>query len=418
MKFIQIVSLVFLSMMFFSTIPTDSVSQTVSPIQAKITQNNSLTIYTYKDLMNKPFYDIAGKFSNYSGINKDQITITRFSDPYALMNQLIKEKDHPKADVVIGIDNALTNLFNASGIFAPYDNESVLANINPTLLLDMGPNNNLIPYDYSIMSLYYNNTIINNSTYPFFNDFTFDDLINSSLTSNIIIENPKTSTLGLGFLLWTIATYGDPNTGVFLKGFLAKDWHTFWEQIGKKFTIVDNFDQGYQLFSDPTANKTMIVSLTTAQAYDYCVNNITTSSSLITSFYNKTNLNATGWFQLEGLGMVRDSPNQELANKFMNWFLSTEVQNEIPTTQWKYPTNSKATIPACFTKSGIPNPNKLVILNGYANPTTLNYFLSTWIGQWDKIVHSKGVPGFTIQELLFLVPFFVTIAIFRKKNNT
>ena len=313
MKSVKILFLLTFSVIIVSTIATSGYSHNSSQIQPKVNQNDTLTIYTYKNLMNNPYYDIAGNFSANSGISKDKITIVRFSDPYTLMNQLVKEKNSPKADVVIGIDNALTNLFNASGIFTPYDNQSVLDTINQNLLLDMGPNNNLIPFDYSVLSLYYNNTIINNSTYPFFNNFTFDDLLNSSLPSNIIIENPKTSTLGLGFLLWTIATYGDPSTGVFLKGFLAQDWHTFWQKIGKKFTYVDNYDQGYKLFSDPTANKTMIVSYTTSQAYDYCVKNITTSSSLITTFYNETNLNSTGWFQIEGLGMVRNSPNQVLA---------------------------------------------------------------------------------------------------------
>ena len=294
----------------------------------------------------------------------------------------------------------------------------MLANIDSTLISDMGPNNNLIPYDYSLISLYYNTSIINNSTYPFFNNFTFDDLINSSLTSNIVIENPKSSTLGLGFLLWTIAIYGDPNTGVFLKGFTGgTDWHTYWQKIGKKFTVVDTYDEAYNLFSDPTANKTMIVSDTGKQVNDYCVNNITTSSSLITTFNNETQLNSSAWYQIEGIGMVRNSPNQELATEFMDWFLSTNTQNKIPETNWKYPANTQATIPACFTQSGVPNPSNVLILNGYANPTTLNYFLSTWIGQWSDIVSSKsGLPGFTFQSIILFMPILTLIIVIRKRK--
>ncbi len=335
-------------------------------IQAENTQSGTLTIYTYKNLMNNPYYDIAGNFSAYSGISKDKITIVRFSDAYALMNQLIKEKTNPKADVVIGIDNALENAFNAfnaSAMFEPYTNQSVLNNLNQNLVINMGPNNNLIPYDYGVIGLNYNNSRLSSSMYPFLHNFTLNDLINSTLSSKIVIENPETSTLGLGFLLWTISTYGDLSEGIFLNGFLSQNWHTFWQKLGKKFTIAPNYEDAYNIYSNSANGKLMVVSYTTTPAYDYCINHISSSSTLITSFVNETQLNSSAWFQIEGMGIVKNSPNQFLANKFVGWFLSKNVQNEIPTSQWLYPANTKATIPACFKQSGIPDPNKIVQLN-------------------------------------------------------
>ena len=385
-------------------------------IQAKNTQNDSLTIYTYKSLMNNPYYDIIGNFSSYSGISRDKINITRFSSPYELMNTIIKEKNNPKADIVIGIDNALTNLFNASDMFAPYENTSVLQNLDQNFIINLGPNNHLVPFDYAPIGLYYNTTRVNNTSYSFFNNFTLDDLINSSLASKIIIENPKSSTLGLGFLLWTIADYGDPSAGFFLKGFLAKYWQPFWKKIGKDFTITKNYNEAYNLFSDPSADKLMMVSYTTQQAYDYCTHGTTSSSSLITTFMNETRLNSSAWFQIEGLGIVKKSPNQALAKEFVDWFLSTKIQNQIPQTQWKYPVNKKATTPACFTQSGAPNPDEVLQLNRYLNPTTMNYFLSTWIGQWDNIIYPKGLPGFELQSIIIVIPIFVVLSILRKKS--
>lgn len=390
------------------------------PVQAKTTQTGTLTIYTYKNLMNNPYYDIAGNFSTYAGISRDKINIVRFSNAYALANQLLKEKSSPKADIVIGIDNALENAFNAfngTTMFEPYTNQTVLNNLNQNLIENMGPNNNLIPYDYGVVGLYYNNTKLTSSMYPFLNNFTFDDLINSTLASKIVIENPETSALGLGFLLWTISTYGDLTSGIFLHGFLSQNWRPFWQKLGKKFTIAPTYQDAYNMYSNPANGKLMVVSYTTTPAYDYCVQHTSTSSTLITSFVNGTQLNSSAWFQIQGMGIVRNSPNQALANKFVGWFLSKDVQNEIPTSQWLYPANTKATIPACFNQSGVPDPNKIVQLNNYANPSSLRYFLTTWMSEWSQTVLSKPLPGFDFQTLAILMPIFIVLVSMRKKRK-
>ena len=101
----------------------------------------------------------------------------------------------------------------------------------------------------------------------------------------------------------------------------------------------------------------------------------------------------------------------------MGWFLSTEVQNNIPETNWMYPANTKAIIPACFNESGIPNPEKVVQINNYVNPSSLKYFLSTWLSQWSSIVIPKGLPSFDIQTIALVVPFLVILTFFRKKRQ-
>ena len=46
----------------------------------------------------------------------------------------------------------------------------------------------------------------------------------------------------------------------------------------------------------------------------------------------------------------------------------------------------------------------------------MNYFLSTWIGQWDNIVNPKGLPGFELQSIIIVIPIFVVLSILRKKS--
>ena len=94
------------------------------------------------------------------------------------------------------------------------------------------------------------------------------------------------------------------------------------------------------------------------------------------------------------------------------------MQSQIATTNWMYPANTQATIPACFTHSSL-NPNDVLMLNNYVQPASLQQYLNSWLTIWEGVVVSKNVPGFTF-SLYFIVPFLAIIAIReikRKKTN-
>ena len=381
----------------------------VSPIhfQEKTTANPTLQIYTYQSLMSDAYYNIAGNFTAYSGIN---VNITRFSDANELVTQLVSGGS--KADLIIGIDNALINLINVSDYFVQYDNTSVLNNINSNLINNLDPGHYLIPYDYGVIALTYQNQLINSSNYPFLNNFTFNDLLNSNLASKIIVEDPQISSTGLGFLLSTIATYGDNNTNI--TGLLGKDWRPFWKQLNNKFTVTGSWNDALTSFLNPKAQLPVMVSYLTDPAYNYCRYNDTSTSSAITTLSNGSK---TGWFQVEGLGVVKNSPNQVAAKKFMDWFLSKDLQDQIPESQWMYPSNTQAIIPACFSESGIPNPNTIIPLNNYLTTGNLKSYLNNWLDEWQQIRVTKNLPGFEIITLSFIFPILAIIVILRKKNK-
>jgi thiamine transport system substrate-binding protein len=342
-------------------------------------QDKKLVIYTYDSLLADPYYDIVGNFSSFSGIPKSQIQITRFSDSNEIVVRLISEKDDPQADVVVGIDNTLIHLIeNKSDVLESY-NPSLISQIDSNLIQNLDPDKYLLPYDYGIISLYYHNQIINSTTNPELTNLTLDSLLTSDLLSMLLVENPKYSSPGLGFLLWTIAVFGDPEIN--LDGLLKEDWRDWWTASKDQITITKSWGDAFEIFFNPDEGKPIMVSYGTSPAYSYCQWADDTTSAIVTN--EKNQLNA--WLQIEGIGLVKNAVNRENGKDFIDWFLGKSFQSVIPEHQWMYPANTEAVLPPCFIQSSI-HPDNITRLNDLIPLTVLANQLTSWTDEWEQIV--------------------------------
>ena len=52
--------------------------------------------------------------------------------------------------------------------------------------------------------------------------------------------------------------------------------------------------------------------------------------------------------QLEGAVIVRDAADRELAGKFLEFLLSSDVQNQVAGTNWMWPAKKSASVPESF----------------------------------------------------------------------
>ena len=376
-------------------------------------QNAKLVIYTYESLLGDPAYDIEGNFSQFAGIDKSEIVIHRFDDANEIVTRLLQEKDAPQADVVIGIDNALIHLIeDKSSVLEKLTSTDIpnINNLDQNLLQNLDPDQYLIPYDYGIISLWYDNTRVNSSLYPELENMTLDSLLESALLNKLIVENPKFSSPGLGFLLWTIAVYGDPS--IDFNGLLGKNWRDWWQQARDNITITKSWGDAFNIFFNEEEDKPIMVSYGTSPAYGYCLGydgNQPATTALLS--HEKGKLNA--WLQIEGIGMVKNAPHPELAKKFIDWFIGPELQSVLPTHQWMYPSNTKATVPECFSMAAI-HPDEVNRLNNLITPEMLKEHLTTWQDEWEEIVvlgetapSGNLIPGFS--ALVFILMFGVVV---------
>ena len=352
----------------------------ISVRSEKIQTNTKLTIYTYDSLLVDPGYDFVGAFANYSGILKEEIDLVLLSDANQIVTQMALEKDNPVADVAIGIDNVLIHSAKKDNLLKRYDSPE-LVNISSDLIDNLDSEKYVLPYDFGIIAFYYDMNRLNSTTNPEINNITLEDIIDFDLDKKLIVEDPTLSSTGLGFLLWTIAIYGDPTIN--FNGTLGLDWRDWWKATKDDLRIAPSWTAAFSEWYENEGNRPIMVSYGSSPAYSACLYDDTSQGA----FLSHENGTENGWLQIEGIGLVNNAPHEELAKDFIDWFLSKELQDNIAENNWMYPANEYAEISSTFNESAI-NPDDVNILNSLISSETIGTNLEKWTEDWETLMSS------------------------------
>ena len=139
--------------------------------------------------------------------------------------------------------------------------------------------------------------------------------MNGDPEEKIVIQDPRNSTPGLGFLLWMKAVYGDR---------APEKWRTLSKRI---LTVTPGWSEAYGLFTSGEAP--MVLSYTTSPAYHMIEEK--------TERYRAAAFAEGHYLQVELAGRLRASKQPELAARFLQFLVSPEAQAILPTTNWAYP---------------------------------------------------------------------------------
>ena len=227
-------------------------------------------------------------------------------DGAAVLARLKLEGGAANADVVLGLDTTLTRNASQTGLFAPHG--LTLANDLPVAFADP----HFIPFDWGWFAFVYDNTKL---TSP---PTSLRDLAASDLS--IVIEDPRSSTPGLGLVMWVKAAYGTESAAL-------------WAEIADNIlTVTPSWDQAYGLFLKGEAD--MVLSYTTSPAYHLIAEgDASKSAALFTEGH---------YMQIEVAGMLASSRHPDLARAFLAYLGSDEAQAILPTTNWMYPAKTPA----------------------------------------------------------------------------
>ena len=165
---------------------------------ANFVKAEKLTIYTYDSFVSEwgPGPIIEKQFEETYQVDLELVAVDSAA---TLLNKVILEGNNTNADIVLGLD---MNLFESAKKSNLFDNHS-LTDLNDKLNLPINWESKLfVPYNYGYFAFVYNNKILKNPPK------SMDELINST-DARIVIQDPRTSTPGLGLLTWMKALYGD-----------------------------------------------------------------------------------------------------------------------------------------------------------------------------------------------------------------
>jgi thiamine transport system substrate-binding protein len=263
--------------------------------------------------------------------NNVSVTFLKSGDAGAALNKAILSKDAPIADVLYGVDNTFLSRAIDAGIFESYASP-LIEHIPDQFQLDL--KNRALPVDYADVCINYSKAFFtkNDLAVP----ASLDDLIKPEYNGLLVVENPATSSPGLAFLLATIQKYGDP-------GYLD-----YWKALrANGVVVVDGWETAYYTnfsASSGAGPQPMVVSYSTSPAAEV----VGSATPLDSSPTASITAAGTCFRQVEFVGIITNTPNRDLAEKFVDFMLSVPFQQEMPLNMYVYPVNDQATVPDSF----------------------------------------------------------------------
>ena len=260
-----------------------------------------LDVYTYDSFAAEwgPGPAIEKGFEAQCGCDLRFVTA---GDGAAVLARVQLEGAASAADVVVGLDTNLTAQARATGLFAPHGQPAVTGLPVPYDDADF------LPFDWGWFAFVHNKTLANPPK-------SFEELAASDL--KIVIEDPRSSTPGLGLVMWVKAAYGDR---------AAEIWAGLKDNI---VTVTPGWSEAYGLFLEGEAD--MVLSYTTSPAYHLIAEN---DDSKAAAAFGEGH-----YMQVEVAGKLAASDQPALADAFLAYLVSDAAQNVIPTTNWMYPAN-------------------------------------------------------------------------------
>ncbi|MCJ8138263.1 thiamine ABC transporter substrate binding subunit [Falsirhodobacter halotolerans] len=250
------------------------------------------------------------------------LRFTAPGDAAAVLSRLKLEGARSTADVVLGLDTNLMADAKDSGLFVP------LATIPDTDLPVDWTDDTFAPFDWGWFAFIHTTDI----TPP----TSFEDLAASDL--QVVIQDPRSSTPGLGLAMWIKAEYGPRAPEI---------WAALADNI---LTVTPGWSEAYGLFTEGEAD--MVLSYTTSPAYHILAEGDDTKAAAI--------FPAGHYLQVELAGKLAATDQPDLADRFLTFLLTPAAQEVIATTNWMYPARA-VPLPEGFDR--LPRPEKTIFLS-------------------------------------------------------
>jgi len=313
----------------------------VSTAQAE----GTLTVYTYESFTAEwgPGPQVEKAFEAECACDLKFVSV---ADGVALLNRVKLEGSGTKADVVLGLDTNLTAEAKASGLFAPAAIDQSAVNVPGGWKDDT-----FVPFDYGYFAVVYDTQSVTNPPK------SLAELVDGDPSVKIVLQDPRTSTPGLGLVLWVKSVYGDK---------AADAWAKLKPRV---LTVTPGWSEAYGLFTKGEAQ--MVLSYTTSPAY-----HVVAESS---ERYQAAAFAEGHYLQIEVAGMTANGARNPLSQQFLAFMTGPKFQDVIPETNWMFPAGkTEKPLNPAFDK--LVKPARTLLFN--AEEVAANR--KAWVEEWLK----------------------------------
>ncbi len=275
-----------------------------------------------------------------------ELKYVALEDGVSLLNRVRMEGKNSKADVVLGLDNNLLQAAENTGLFA----KSPTAQSTLQLPVEWH-SDTFVPFDYGYFAFVYDKNRLKNPPR------SLQELVESPEKWRVIYEDPRTSTPGLGLLLWMQKVFGEQSDAA-------------WQKLAAKtVTVTKGWSEAYGLFLKGEGD--LVLSYTTSPAYHIIEEK--------KSNYAAASFSEGHYLQVEVAARLASSKQPALAEQFMQFIVSPAFQQTIPTGNWMYPV-IKRDLPEGYQALAVPQKALQF------SPAEVASQRAAWISAWQRAV--------------------------------
>ncbi len=317
------------SLIIFSTVFVVGCKKSTDPTLLKVlTHDSMLGEGSLGELLKKEFETQTGAKLEYLNSGDAAQMVTRL--------ELDAKRGQASAHVVLGLDDSLwarakplteswqdwkPDQWNATREFVRIDEDGFL------------------PYDYSVFAFMADRTLL--KKWNLESPERYKDLLRPEWKGRFVLEDPRTSTPGLGFLRATHSV------------FQGEELSNFWKSLSEQWwALSPGWSAAYGIFLKEQA--ALVWSYTTSEAYHRAHGDTKKR-------YVAVKLKDPHPIQVEGAAIVKGSLQTEAqrkwAREFLTLLLSEKIQNALPEKNWMFPVRGDVKLPESF--QDVPSPTLL-----------------------------------------------------------
>jgi thiamine transport system substrate-binding protein len=295
------------------------------------------------------------------------VKVLKSGDAGAALNQEILTKGSPRGDVFFGVDNTLLSRALDNGIFTPYVAKG-LDRLPADVQLDK-VQHRVTPIDTGDICVNYDKKYFADKKLA--PPQSFDDLIKPEYKNLLVTENVATSSPGLGFLLGSVAKYGDGG------------WQDYWKKLrANGVKVVDGWEQAYNTdFSGSAGGKKakgdrpLVVSYASSPPAEviYADPKPTEAPTGVAT--------GTCFRQTEFAGLLKGAKNEAGGKALLDFLISKKFQEDMPLQMFVDPVAKDAALPAEFTTFGAKITDSATVA-----PDKIAKNRDQWVRTWSSLV--------------------------------
>lgn len=284
------------------------------------------------------FTPAEGIFDDFTSDTGARVRIVTSGDSGELVSKAILTAGNPEGDVLWGLDNTMLSRAEDADLLEDYtavDEGDICVNYDKEWFAsrDIAP------------------------------PTTLEQLARPEYKGLLVTQDPVASSPGLGFLLGTIAHFGEDG------------WRTYWKSlIDNKVRIAPDWTTAYTIDFSGSSGKgkyPLVVSYGSSPPAEV-VYSATPIDEPPTGV-----VEATCFRQIEYVGVLRGTKNPGIARKLVEYLLARKFQESMPLTLFVNPVNPDAVLPPVFAKFAVRPADPLTM-----DPSVIAKNRDTWLDQW------------------------------------